>query len=105
MTQPSDCTDMTQLRALIDRIDARLVALLAERTACIDRAAQIKSDVGLPARIEARIEEVVAKVRAEAAGRDLDPDLVEGIWRPLMEWSIAREERVLGRDHGMDEQR
>ncbi len=96
MTQPSDCTDMTELRALIDSIDARLVALLAERSACIDRAAQIKSAAGLPARIDARVEEVVAKVRAEAALRDLDPDLVEGLWRTLIDWAIAREERVLG---------
>ena len=100
MTQPSDCTSMAELRALIDSIDARLVALLAERAACIDRAAEIKSAIGMPARIDARVEDVVAKVRAEAARRVLDPDLVEALWRPLIEWSIAREERVLGHGPG-----
>ncbi|MCV2865655.1 chorismate mutase, partial [Defluviimonas sp. WL0075] len=52
---------------------------------------------GLPARIEDRVEEVVAKVRARAEADGLDPALVEDLWRRLIEWSIAREERRLGR--------
>jgi isochorismate pyruvate lyase len=28
----------------------------------------------------------------------LDPELVEALWRQLVEWSIAREERLLGAD-------
>jgi isochorismate pyruvate lyase len=44
---PAHCANMTELRAEIDRLDKDLVALLAQRTAYIDRAAQIKSGVGL----------------------------------------------------------
>ena len=42
---------MADIRAEIDRIDAGLVRLLAERAAYIDRAAVIKAVAGLPARI------------------------------------------------------
>ncbi len=87
---------MGELRALIDALDGDLVARLALRARCIDRAAQIKRGVGLPARIPARVEEVVARVRARAEVEGLDPDLAEGLWRTLIEWSIAREERTLG---------
>ncbi|MEZ5887751.1 MAG: chorismate mutase, partial [Paracoccaceae bacterium] len=48
------------------------------------------------ARIDWRVEEVVAKVRARAEAEGLDPDLAETIWRRLIDWSIAREERALG---------
>ena len=88
---------MAELRVEIDRLDRALVALLADRAGYIDRAAELKPAEGLPARIDARVEDVAAKVRAAAEARALDPDLIEDLWRRLMEWSIAREERVLGR--------
>lgn len=93
---PEECTDMTELRAGIDALDAELVALLARRAGYIDRAAEIKRAAGLPANIPARVEEVVARVRACAVAEGLDADLVEALWRRLIAWSIAREERVLG---------
>ena len=96
--EAADCNTMAELRAEIDRIDTALVALLAERVSYIDRAVDLKSDLGLPARIEDRVEDVVARVRATAAGRGVDPDLVEDLWRRLIDWSIAREEVVLGKD-------
>lgn len=92
---PEACASMDELRAEIDRIDAELVALLARRAACIDRAVVLKRAAGLPARIDARVEEVVENVRAAAAAKLLSPALAEALWRPLIEWSIAREERAL----------
>lgn len=94
---PAQCRTMAEVRAEIDRIDGRLVALLAERAGYIDRAADLKPALGLPARIDDRVEEVVAKVRARAIGEALDPDLAEALWRRLIDWSIAREEAKIGR--------
>ena len=92
----AECTDMADLRVQIDRIDAELVALFAQRVSYIDRAGQIKIGAGLPARIEARVEDVVTKVRGHAAAHGLPPDKLEKLWRKLIEWSIEREEVVLG---------
>ena len=94
----SECSTMAELRAEIDRIDSGLVELIAERITYIDRAAELKPGLGLPARIDDRVEEVVAKVRASAVARGVDPDLAEALWRRLIDWSIAREEVVLGSD-------
>lgn len=96
MKSASECGNMAELRVLIDALDRRLVALLTERSACIDRASAIKHDAGLPARIDDRVAEVIANVRAEAARNGLDPDLAAALWTTLVEWSIAREERALG---------
>ncbi|MEV8465236.1 chorismate mutase [Fluviibacterium sp. DFM31] len=100
MQDPADCQTMTELRVVIDGLDRELVRLLARRQACIDRAIALKPAEGLPARIPDRVEDVVAKVRAEATRNGVDPDLLETLWRQLIDWSIAREARVLGDDGG-----
>ncbi len=102
MRLPGDCTTMAELRAEIDRVDAALVALLAERAGYIDRAAELKAALGWPARIGPRVEEVVAHVRAEAEARGLPAELLAGFWRQLVDWSIAREEAILGPDPAAD---
>ena len=96
MRKPEDCSDMSHIRAEIDRLDQLLVEALTERSRYIDRAAQIKSTIAWPARIDARVEEVVANVRRAAEARGLDSALVEDLWRHLIDWSIAREEKHLG---------
>lgn len=98
MKRPDDCKTMAEIRAEIDRIDRTLLDLFAERACYIDRAAAVKAEKGLPARITNRVEEVVSNVRSHATTRGIDPDLAEKLWRKLIEWSIAREEDALGRD-------
>ncbi|MBC2837235.1 chorismate mutase [Paragemmobacter straminiformis] len=98
MKQPAECETMADIRAEIDRLDAELVALFAQRVGYIDRAAEIKAQVGLPARINSRVEEVIANVRRHAEAQGLPPDKLEKLWRKLVEWSIEREESQLGRD-------
>ncbi len=97
MKRPEDCTTMAHIRAEIDRLDEELVALFAQRTAYIDRAAAIKETVGLPARIEDRVEHVVSNVRRHAVAHGLPPDKLEKLWRKLIDWSIEREEDHLGK--------
>ncbi|MCC5957570.1 MAG: chorismate mutase [Natronohydrobacter sp.] len=96
MRPPSECRNMDELRAQIDRLDQELVRLLVARAGYIDRAIDLKTSAQLPARIEARVEEVLQNVRILAAQQGLDPDLAGALWERIIEWSIAREERILG---------
>lgn len=98
MRTPSQCSTMTELRVEIDRIDRNLIAALAERATYIDRAIDLKPVEGLPARIDERVTEVLANVRALASDQNLDPVLAEALWTQIIDWSILREERVLGPD-------
>jgi isochorismate pyruvate lyase len=82
---------MAELRAAIDQLDGELVRLLSQRARYIDRAVDLKRETGWPARIPARVEDVVSKVRQAAMDQGLDPDLVDALWRHLIDWSIARE--------------
>ncbi|MBL9010254.1 MAG: chorismate mutase [Alphaproteobacteria bacterium] len=87
---PADCPDMETLRGQIDRIDRALVALVAERTGYIARAAEIKQRRDT-VHDDARIEDVVAKVRRTAEALGVPGALVEPVWRELIARSIAYE--------------
>ncbi len=100
LTPPGACASMTALRHEIDALDRQIIALLAARAGYIDRAVELKPGEGLAARIPGRVEEVLSKVRSAAGACGLDPALAEDVWRRLIEWSIAREERGLGRNRG-----
>ena len=73
-------------------------AIAARRHALIAQAARIKERIGLPARIDDRVEEVVANAGRHAASRGLDPALIQNIWRQLVEAAIAQEDRFLNGD-------
>ncbi|MEN8837170.1 MAG: chorismate mutase [Celeribacter marinus] len=92
---PQDFDTMDDLRAQIDEIDRALIRLFALRQKHIDRAAQIKPAAGLPARIDARVEDVVAKVRSAAQADGFEPETAAAMWRLMIENMIAREERAM----------
>lgn len=100
MKAPQDCDSMAELRQQIDALDVELVKLMARRVGYIDRAIELKPGESLPARIEARVAAVLEKVRQAAVREGFDPALAEELWRVMIEWSITREERVLGRSSG-----
>ncbi|GAB2174536.1 chorismate mutase [Dongia sp. agr-C8] len=84
------CADMKEVRAAIDAIDRRMVALIAERLHYIDEAARIKAERDT-VRDDARVADVLAKVRAEAQRLGCDPEVVVAAYKALVEASIAHE--------------
>jgi isochorismate pyruvate lyase len=90
---PADCTTMAQVRQGVDALDRALVALLAERQRYMDAAARIKADRAA-VRDAARIEDVVAKVKAQARAAGLSEAIAEPVWRTLIDRCIAYEFEV-----------
>lgn len=87
---PLPCPEMGDIRAEIDRIDARLVQLLRDRLDMIEAAAKVKPQRN-QVRDDARIDEVLALVRAEADKHNLPADMAAKLWTMLIEMSIAHE--------------
>ena len=87
------CETMSDVRREIDRLDRELVKLLAERQNYIEQAGRIKGERSA-VRDEARIEDVVAKVLAEAKKEGLSPAIADPLWRLLIEKSIDHEYAV-----------
>lgn len=84
------CATMAEVRAEIDRIDRLLVRILAERQSYMDAAARIKPD-RRAVRDEARIRDVLEKVKAASDAAGLSWAIAEPVWRELMERCIAYE--------------
>jgi isochorismate pyruvate lyase len=96
MTEAESTTEqLSDLRREIDVIDEKLVHLLASRLKVVQRVVKVKSRDGLPANVPERVEEVVASARRMAAAEGLPPDLAEVIWRDMVSWIIAYEDRHL----------
>jgi len=104
--RPWECADMAQVRAEIDRIDAALVDLIAERFGYVDRAWQLKRNTPEGAHVPWRINQVIDKVKARARDRDLPPDIVDMVgaqWKNMIGWFVQYEEEKMrqpGDDNG-----
>ena len=96
---PAACETMKDVRAGVDEIDRMLVALIARRQGYMDAAARIKPSRSV-VRDEARIQQVLDNVKAEAAKHGLSYGIAEPVWRELMERCIAYEFEVWDRTRG-----
>lgn len=87
------CANLDEVRTNIDRLDVEIVKLLAERSTYVAQAAgfkQTQDQVVVPERIEA----IIAKVRGYAAGHAASPDLIEAIYRRMIDAFIEFERSV-----------
>ncbi len=82
--------NMQDVRREIDRVDQIIVPLLLERLQYIKAAGRIKHDRDT-VHDSQRIEDVIAKVKAEALRLNGDQDYIEDIYRHLIDWSINHE--------------
>ena len=89
---PDECTGLDQIRAGMDAVDRQIVALIAERVAFVRAAAKFKTssaNVAAPDRVAA-----VLKTRREWAEKaGLDGDVIEGLYRDLVAYSVAEEHK------------
>ncbi|MEO9468919.1 chorismate mutase [Parasphingorhabdus sp.] len=81
---------MTDVRQQVDRIDAELIALFAQRFACMDAAARIKQDRAA-VRDEVRKAQVLEHVKQLAAEAAIPVPTMAAIWEMLVETSIGYE--------------
>lgn len=87
--------DLTVLRQLIDDVDRRFLALLAERRDLVAEVARYKTDHGTPVYVPEREAALLEARRAEARAAGLSPDLIEDLLRRIMRESYQAEG-----DHG-----
>lgn len=80
-----DTIDLEQVRAAVDDLDERIVALIGERQRWVERAGRLKRGHGQDAvRAPARVDAVVVRVRALAPPAGASPDVVERTYRAMI---------------------
>ena len=90
------CTTMEDVRRHIDALDDILVPLLVQRGGYMTQAARIKKEAG-QVRDEERIEAIIDRVRPRAAAEGGQSEVIEAIYRSMMEAYIAYEHREFAR--------
>jgi len=90
------CNTMADVRRHVDALDDILVPLLVTRGGYMTQAARIKQDAA-QVRDEDRIQAIVDRVRAQAVAQGGQPDVIEAIYRSMMEAYIAFEHREFAR--------
>lgn len=92
MKPPENCASIEDVREGIDALDREIVALIGRRAGYVEAAARFKTDessVRAPERQKA-----MSDVRRQWAGEEgLSPEVIEAIFRTLVEYFIQRELR------------
>lgn len=93
----NECVSLEEVRAQIDRLDRRIVGMLAERGGYVKQAARFKkSDADV--RAPQRVEQVVAKAVGLANELGANPAVVERVYRAMIAGFIEAElDEVRGR--------
>ena len=82
--------NMDELRKELDLLDNELIKLVSKRFKFIEQAAIIKDDIS-KIRDNERIESIIIRLRNLAEINDISPDIVEKLWRYIIELSIELE--------------
>ncbi|MEJ6594321.1 chorismate mutase [Parasphingorhabdus sp.] len=93
MTEPTSLPameTMPDVRQQVDRIDTEIIALMAQRFACMDAAARIKQDRNM-VRDEVRKAAVLQNVKQLAQEVRVPVPTMAAIWEMLVETSISYE--------------
>lgn len=97
----TECRSIDEVRAHIDRIDAQIVPLLAERSVYVEQAAKFKQDKHAVL-VPARVEQIILHARHLAAENGADPDLIEKIYRAMLDCFLLHETKVWPKLHGKE---
>jgi isochorismate pyruvate lyase len=79
----SCCATLREVRENIDRIDRELIRLMAERGEYVREAARFKPHAAA-VHDAARVEQIIAKVRALASEAKLAPEIAERTYRTMI---------------------
>ena len=88
--------NMDELRKELDLLDNELIKLVSKRFKFIEQAAIIKDDIS-KIRDNERIESIIVRLRNLAEINDISPDIVEKLWRYIIELSIDLETEIFNK--------
>ena len=87
---PKDCNNIQNIRTEIDNLDRQIIALIGQRFKYVQAAAKFKTSetsVKAPERFKSMLEQR----RIWAAQENLNPDVIENIYRDLVKYFINEE--------------
>lgn len=94
MTKPKDCKTITEIREEIDRIDKQIIDLIGERFQYVKEIVNFKSNED-EVKAKPRYEEVLEIRKKWAAQYELDPGVIENIYKTMIHYFIDEQLKIL----------
>ena len=84
------CSSLEEVRAEVDKVDAKILELIAQRKDLIKQAANFKHSVD-EIKTDERIDEVLSNARHNALRLGVSPDLVTTIYKAMIDDMVEAE--------------
>lgn len=101
MKEAKECQGMDDIRHAIDHIDAEIVGLIARRAVYVHEASRFKNSEAA-VRDDARVTAVVQSKRRLAEKLGASPELIEKLYRTMIEFFINEEMKAWEKHQGGD---
>ncbi len=85
-----ECHSLTEVREEIDKVDDRIIELIAERNNYIKQAARFKETID-QVKAPDRIEAVIQRLRHKALELDLSPNLINDLYTMMIDEMVETE--------------
>ncbi len=95
MKSADSCTSIEEIRNAIDTIDREVIRLLGERFQYIKEIIRFKKPTEESIVAKNRFEAVIASRREQALKNGLNPDLIERVYRELLNHFISEEMKLI----------
>jgi isochorismate pyruvate lyase len=93
MKKPSECNTMEEIRDCIDALDKEIIRMISERFGYAKAIVRFKTDEkGIQA--QPRYDSVIQERRRLATENGLDPDVIEKMYRTMMNYFIEEELKI-----------
>jgi len=100
MKSPDECRTIEEVRSEIDRIDRSIIEVIAQRRAYVHAVMQFKRSAD-DVHAHDRQRQMLATRREWAAQHALSPELIEGLFRSMVDHFIAEELAILAGRNGV----
>ena len=96
--QPSDCTNIEEIRNQIDMLDRLILKTLGVRYQFVKEIVKYKNKDYASIKAQDRYEMVLMQRREWATENGLDPDIVEKIYKELIHHFIEEEMKIVAKE-------
>lgn len=93
--QPTECTNLAEVRSEIDRIDQAVIHLLSKRLLYVREVVKYKEKTHSGIEATDRYQAVLRTRRQWAESEGLDPDVIENLYDRLVQYFIDEEKKLI----------
>ena len=95
LTDPLSKKSLSQLRALIDKIDEQIISSIAERMELAEKIGEVKKENGITIYQPERWNEILSLINEYSIDKKLSPDLMLKLYEYIHKESIRKQSKVM----------